>query len=47
MKEDEQHQLTEEMIREVDRFWEDPQRIMNLIDLLFLFEDPEKEQIVS
>ena len=47
MKEDEQHQLTDEMIRETDRFWEDPKKIMTLIDLLFLFEDPEKEQVCS
>lgn len=39
--------MTEDLIRETDRFWEDPQKIMNLIDLLFLWEDPDKKQICS
>lgn len=39
--------MTENLIREADRFWEDPQKIMNLIDLLFLGEDPDKKQVCS
>ena len=32
----------------VEKFWEDPQKIMNLIDLLFLWEDEEdKRRIYS
>lgn len=44
MKETEQIQETDEQI--LDRFWESPQRILNLIDLLFLWED-EDNQIYS
>lgn len=32
----------EKKIPEVDGFWENPQNIMNLIDLLFLWEDNAK-----
>ncbi len=39
--------MTDDLIQETDRFWEDPQKIMNLIDLLFLWEDPDKKQICS
>ena len=32
----------------IDRFWEDPKKIMNLIDLLFLWEDEDgRRQIMS
>lgn len=47
MKENEQLQVDEDLIRETDRFWENPQNIMNLIDLLFLWDDPDKKQICS
>ena len=40
MKEEEQIQETDEQI--LDRFWESPQRILNLIDLLFLWEDEDR-----
>lgn len=40
MKEDEQIQENDEQI--LERFWESPQRILNLIDLLFLWEDEDK-----
>lgn len=30
-----------------DRFWEDPQKIMKLLDLMFLFEDQDKPKICS
>lgn len=40
-------EVTEGLIQETDRFWEDPQKIMNLIDLLFLWEDEDKRQIYS
>ena len=44
MKETEQIQETDEQI--LERFWESPQKILNLIDLLFLWED-EDNQIYS
>lgn len=32
----------------IDRFWEDPKKIMNLIDLLFLWEDEDgRRRIMS
>lgn len=39
--------VPEEMTREAERIWEDPQKIMRLIDLLFLLEDPDKKQVCS
>ena len=39
--------MTDDLIRETDRFWDDPKKIMNLIDLLFLLDDPDKKQIPS
>lgn len=39
--------VTDEMVKETDHFWENPRNIMNLIDLLFLYEDPDKEKTVS
>ena len=39
--------MTDDLIRETDRFWDDPKKIMNLIDLLFLWDDPDKKQIPS
>ncbi len=45
MKENEQSQVTEDLIQEADRLWENPRMIMNLIDLLFLWDD--KKQIPS
>ena len=47
MKEASQPQVTEEQIRETDKFWENPQNILNLIDLIFLSGDPGKEIIPS
>ena len=43
MEEEETIQVTEEQIREVKHFWDDPKRILALIDLLFLGEDPDKQ----
>lgn len=40
MKDTEQIQETDEQI--LERFLENPQRILNLIDLLFLWEDEDK-----
>ena len=40
-------ELTDETIRETDRCWEDPRKIMNLIDLLFLWEDEDRQRIMS
>lgn len=45
MGDKEQSPVTEEMIQEADNIWNDPQKIMRLIDLLFLWDD--KEQIPS
>lgn len=41
--------MTEDLIQETDHFWDDPKKIMNLIDLLFLWEDddPYKKRICS
>jgi hypothetical protein len=39
--------MTDDLIRETDRFWDDPKKIMNLIDLLFLWDDPDKKQVCS
>ena len=47
MKENEQSQVTEDLIQEADHLWENPRMIMNLIDLLFLWDDPDKKQIPS
>ena len=47
MKEKEEFPVSDDMIQETERFWESPQKIMNLIDLLFLWEDEGKKQIYS
>ena len=47
MKEDEQTKVTDEMIRESERIWDDPKKILALIDLLFLWEDPDRRQVCS
>lgn len=47
MKENEHSQVSEDLIQEADRLWENPRMIMNLIDLLFLWDDPDKKQIPS
>lgn len=39
--------IPEETREKVDRFWDDPQNIMNLIDLIFLNEDNKMREIVS
>lgn len=33
--------MTDDLIREADRLWENPQKILALIDLLFLWEDED------
>lgn len=40
-------QLENDLIRDADNIWNDPQKIMRLIDLLFLLDDPDKKQILS
>ena len=45
MKEEETR-VSEDLIRETDNFWDDPQKIMNLIDLIFLM-DEDKEKVCS
>ena len=47
MEEKEQSQVAEDLIQEADRLWENPRMIMNLIDLLFLWDDPDKKQVCS
>lgn len=47
MKEDERTPLPDELAGETERFWEDPRRIMALIDILFLEEEPDRRRIVS
>lgn len=32
----------EELSKETEGFWDNPQNILNLIDLLFLFDDGEQ-----
>lgn len=39
MKENEQPRVTDELIRETDGFWNDPKKVLLLIDLIFLFDD--------
>ena len=39
--------MTDDLIREADRIWDDPKKIMNLIDILFLWDDPDKKQVCS
>jgi hypothetical protein len=31
----------------VEHFWEDPENVMHLVDLIFLMEDPNKEIVPS
>ena len=47
MKEKEQTQLPEDLIRQTENFWDDPQKVMYLVDLLFLFDNPSKIQMYS
>ena len=42
MEEKENIQVTEEQIRETENFWDDPKRVLALIDLMFLDEDRKK-----
>ena len=44
---DEVKNLPEKNYGDIDRLWENPRMIMNLIDLLFLLDDPDKKQIPS
>lgn len=39
--------MTEGLIRQTDNFWNDPQKVMYLVDLLFLFDDPDRKQVCS
>ena len=47
MKEDERTPLPDKLAGETERFWEDPRRIMALIDILFLGEDQDGRQVCS
>lgn len=42
MEEKESIQVTEEQIRETETFWDDPKRVLALIDLMFLDEDRKR-----
>ena len=44
---DEVKNLPEKNYGDIDRLWENPRMIMNLIDLLFLWDDPDKKQVCS
>lgn len=46
MKESRQIQVTDDLIQEAERWWQDPQHIVDLIDLLFL-SDPGGEVVTS
>ena len=43
----EQIQVPEEQVRKAEHFWEDPQTILRLLDLLFLYEDSDTKQVCS
>ena len=43
MEEEEKENLT----RDAEKIWEDPEKIMHLIDILFLWEDTDKRQVCS
>ena len=47
MDEKDHSQVSEDLIQEADHLWESPRMIMNLIDLLFLWDDPDKKQVCS
>lgn len=47
MKETDEIRVSDDLIQESDRLWDDPKKIMNLIDLLFLWDDPDKKQVCS
>lgn len=47
MKEKEQTQLPEDLIRQTENFWDDPKKVMYMVDLLFLFDDPDRRQVCS
>lgn len=43
----EELEMTEEMTKEADRVWEDPQKVMRLLDLIFLCDAPDRKQVCS
>ena len=43
----EERELPDDLEKETDRFWQDPRKVMMLIDLLFLWDDDDKERICS
>ena len=36
-----------EINSDIDDFWNDPQKVMYLVDLMFLFDDSSKKQMYS
>lgn len=47
MEEEGKIQVTTDQIQEAQKVWNDPEKMMRLIDLLFLWEDPDKKKICS
>jgi hypothetical protein len=47
MKEFEQSPVQDDLIQEADNLWDNPRMILNLIDLLFLWDDPDRKHICS
>lgn len=42
-----EEQISDDMEREVEKFWDNPQNILYLIDLIFLSGDTGKKVIAS
>lgn len=36
---DEEKKRVEDLARETDEFWKDPEKVLHLVDLIFLLED--------
>lgn len=36
---DEEEKRAEDLARETDGFWKDPEKVLHLVDLIFLLED--------
>lgn len=42
-----EQQVSGDLIQETERFWENPKNILNLIDLIFLWDDEDRKNIPS
>lgn len=47
MTEERDKEPKEDLQGETEGFWDDPRKVMALIDLLFLWDDPEGERPLS